>query len=258
MADAGGRTVLVTGANRGIGLEVCRQLKAAGFAVILTARDADEGRAAADSLGVAFSPLDVTASEDIAALADDLRQQGRRLDGLINNAGVSLDGFDSGVVRQTLAVNFFGALGLTEALLPLIGDGGAIAMVSSGMGELSAYAPALSARFSDPNLTRDQLVTLVNEFIAGVDTGTYRQAGWPGSAYRVSKTALIALARLLARDLAPRAIHVNAVCPGWVRTRMGGTLAPRRVEKGAASVIWAMTPGETTGGFFRDGKPASW
>jgi len=258
MVDAGGSTVLVTGANRGIGLEACRQLKAAGFSVILTARDADEGRAAADSLGVAFSPLDVTAAEDIAALADDLRRQGRRLHGLINNAGISLEGFDGRVVRQTLAVNFFGALGVTEALLPLIGDGGAIAMVSSGMGELSAYTPALGARFSDPGLTRDQLVTLVNEFIAGVDAGTYKQAGWPGSAYRVSKAALIALTRLMARDLAPRDIHVNAVCPGWVRSRMGGSLAPRSVEKGAASVIWAMTPGQSTGGFFRDGRPANW
>ena len=256
--SAAGETVLVTGANRGIGLEACRQLRAAGFSVILTARDADEGQAAAQELGVAFSPLDVTAADDIAALVGDLRRQGRRLDGLINNAGISLGGFDGGVVRQTLAVNFFGALGVTEALLPLINDGGAIAMVSSGMGELSAYAPALGARFSDPDLTRDQLVALVNEFIAAVDAGTYKQAGWPGSAYRVSKAALIALARLLARDLAPRAIRVNAVCPGWVRTRMGGSSAPRSIERGAASVIWAMTPGETTGGFFRDGKPASW
>ena len=222
MVDAGGSTVLVTGANRGIGLEACRQLKAAGFSVILTARDADEGRAAADSLGVAFSPLDVTAAEDIAALADDLSRQGRRLHGLINNAGISLEGFDGRVVRQTLAVNFFGALGLTEALLPLIGDGGAIAMVSSGMGELSAYAPALGARFSDPGLTRDQLVTLVNEFIAGVDAGTYKQAGWPGSAYRVSKAALIALDQAHgARPRAPRhprqrgLSRLGALADGW-------------------------------------------
>ncbi len=256
--SAAGRTVLVTGANRGIGLEACRQLKAAGFAVILTARDADEGRAAAESLDVAFSPLDVTAADDIAALVDDLHRQGRTLYGLLNNAGVSLNGFDGEVVRETLAVNFFGALGLTEALLSLIEDGGAIGMVSSGMGELSAYSPALRARFSDPALTRDQLVTLVDEFTAAVDAGTYRKAGWPGSAYRVSKAAMIALARLLARDLAPRRIAVNAVCPGWVRTRMGGVVAPRSVARGASSVVWSMTPGEATGGFFRDGRPTAW
>ncbi len=136
------------------------------------------------------------------------------------------------VVRQTLAANFFGPLNLTEALLPLVADGGAIVMVSSGMGELAAYAPALRERFADPGLTRDRLVALVDEFAAAVDAGTYRQAGWPGSAYRVSKAAIIALAKLLARELAPRGIRVNAVCPGWVRTRMGGHTAPRSVGAG--------------------------
>ena len=99
---------------------------------------------------------------------------------------------------------------------------------------------------------------MASAITAAVDAGTYKQAGWPGSAYRVSKAAIIALAKLYARDLAPRRIAVNAVCPGWVRTRMGGHLAPRSVEKGAASVVWAATPGEATGGFFRDGKPATW
>ena len=253
-----GKTVLVTGANRGIGLEACRQLKAAGASVIMTARNADEGRAEADRLGVAFHPLDITSAVEITGLAEDLAAEGRRLDVLINNAGVSLDGFDEEVVGKTLAVNFFGALDLTEAVLPTMHDGSAIVMVSSGMGELDAYAPELRARFADPGLTRYALVDLVNEFVAAVQDGTYRQAGWPGSAYRVSKTAIIALARVLARELGPRHIRVNAVCPGWVRTRMGGRSAPRSVEQGAASVVWAADPGNATGSFFRDGKPANW
>jgi NAD(P)-dependent dehydrogenase (short-subunit alcohol dehydrogenase family) len=256
--SAAGKTVLVTGANRGIGLEACRQLKAAGFAVTLTSRNVRDGQAAADTLGVSFHRLDVTSAVDIAVLADDLAREGRGLDVLVNNAAVSLDGFNSEVVRDTLAVNFFGVLDLTEALLPVINDGGAIAMVSSGMGELGVYGPALRARFADPRLTREQLVALVNEFVTGVDAGTYRQAGWPGSAYRVSKAAIVALTKLLARDLAPRRLRVNAGCPGWVRTRMGGRSAPRSVEQGAASVVWAATPDEATGGFFRDGRPTTW
>ncbi len=258
MAGAG-RTALVTGANRGIGLEVCAQLKAQGFAVILTSRDEADGRAAAEKLGVDYRHLDVTDPKSIAALADGLRRDGRSIDVLINNAAVSLDGFDSAVVRQTLAANFFGALALTEALLPLMTDGGAIVMVSSGMGELHAYSPAIRARFADPKLTRDQLVALVGEFQSAVDAGNHTGAGWPSSAYRVSKAAIVALAKVLARDLASRHIRVNAVCPGWVRTRMGGGSAPRSVAQGAASVVWAADPpGETTGGFFRDGKPATW
>ena len=221
------RTALVTGANQGIGLETCRQLRDLGFAVILTSRDETAGRAAAAKLGIDYHRLDVTKAADIAALVDDLRRENRTLDVLVNNAAVSMDGFDMNVVRTTLGVNFFGALHVSEALLPLIADGGAIVMVASGMGELHAYSPAIRARFADPALTRDQLVALVDEFIADVAAGRHTKTGWPSSAYRVSKAAIIALAKLLARDLAPRRIRVNAACPGWVRTRMGGRSAPR-------------------------------
>jgi NAD(P)-dependent dehydrogenase (short-subunit alcohol dehydrogenase family) len=253
------RTALVTGANQGIGLDTCRQLAADGYAVILTSRDERAGRAAAKSLGVEYARLDVTKPEDIAVLADDLRGAGRTIDVLVNNAGVSMDGFNDRVVRTTLDINFFGALAVTEGLLPNISNGGTIVMVSSGMGELHAYSPAIRARFADPRLTRDQLVALVNEFIAAVHSGSHERDGWPTSAYRVSKAALVALAKLLARDLASRGIRVNAVCPGWVQTRMGGRSAPRALEKGAASVVWAAELTDaTTGGFFRDGKPAKW
>lgn len=253
------KTALVTGANQGIGLDTCRQLAEENYAVILTSRDENAGRAAADKLGVEYRHLDVTSADDIAALAAGLEKDGRVVDVLVNNAGISMNGFNSEVVRGTLAVNFFGALHLTEALLPLIADGGTIVLVSSGMGELHAYSPAIRKRFSDPHLTRVELVALVDEFIAAVAAGDHEKRGWPSSAYRVSKAAMNALAKVLARDLAFREIRVNAVCPGWVRTRMGGRSASRPVEKGAASVMWAARlTDSTTGGFFRDGKPAQW
>ncbi|HVZ14183.1 MAG TPA: SDR family NAD(P)-dependent oxidoreductase, partial [Bauldia sp.] len=188
-----------------------------------------------------------------------LRNDKRRLDVLVNNAGISMHGFDSDVVRTTLDVNFLGALHVTEGLLPLVADGGNIVFVSSGMGELHAYSKAIQARFRDPRLTRDMLVALVDEFIAGVAAGNHEAKGWPSSAYRVSKAALVALTHVLARDLASRHIRVNAVCPGWVRTRMGGSSASRPVEQGARSVVWAAELADaTTGGFFRDGRPATW
>ena len=252
------KTTLVTGANQGIGTETCRQLKAAGFDVILTSRNEKAGRAAAEQIGVAYHRLDVTAPTDIAALAARLKKEGRRVDLLVNNAGTSMDGFNGEVVRQTLAVNFFGALAVTEGLLPLIPDEGAIVMVASGMGELHAYSPAIRARFSDPKLTRDGLVALVNEFAAAVDAGEHAAKGWPTSAYRVSKAALIAYAKILARELAARRIRVNAACPGWVRTRMGGRGATRTLEEGAASIIATSLDATANGGFFRDGKALNW
>jgi len=257
-------TALVTGANRGLGFETCRQLGERGYSVILTARDEAGGREAADELagrGVAveYRHLDVASGDQIAELARGLAAEGRRLDVLVNNAAVSLNGFNAEVARDTLAVNFFGAMNVTDALRELIADGGAIVMVSSGMGELSAYSPVLRARFADPELTRDNLVALVDEFIADVAAGCHSQNGWPSSAYRVSKAALNALVRLLARELAPRGIRVNAVCPGWVRTRMGGSSAPRSLAKGAASVMWAATMADrASGGFYRDGRMIAW
>jgi NAD(P)-dependent dehydrogenase (short-subunit alcohol dehydrogenase family) len=257
-------TALVTGANRGLGLETCRQLARRGYVVILTSRDAASGQAAVtdladEGLNVDYRKLNVTSADDIAALAASLAAEGRTLDVLVNNAAVSLNGFDAEVVRQTLAVNFFGAMNVTDVLKDLIANDGTIVFVSSGMGELSAYAPTIRARFADQTLTRDKLTALVEAFAAAVAAGRHREEGWPSSAYRVSKAALNALTRILARELAPRNIRVNAVCPGWVKTRMGGRSASRSVEKGAASIVWGATLSDSTsGGFYRDGRAIGW
>jgi carbonyl reductase 1 len=262
------RTALVTGANRGLGLETARQLADAGLDVIVSSRGADAADAAAKALANAKPtgavtalplPFDVADVAQVAAGAQHMRAAGTRLDVLVNNAGIAMDGFNAEVARRTIDVNVFGAMRVTEALLPLVPAGGTIVMVSSGMGELSGVDGDLRARFTDPKLTRDGVVELARAFVADVAAGRHRERGWPSSAYRVSKIALNALVRVWAPELAARKIIINAVCPGWVRTDMGGRGASRSVEKGAASIVWAATRiGEPTGGFFRDGRRIDW
>jgi carbonyl reductase 1 len=257
------RTALVTGANRGLGLEACRQLAQRGFRVLLTSRT-ENGKIAArrlaeDGLPVEYRQLDVADPASVAALGDQLRREGARLDALVNNAGTSMGGFNAEVARTTLEVNFFGALRVTESFLDLVPEGGNVVMVSSGLGDLSSVAPALRDRFTDPRLTRDALVRLMHSFIEDVERGQHSKSGWPSSAYAVSKVGMNALVRVLAPELAARKIRVNAVSPGWARTDMGGSGAPRSVEKGAASIVWAATLDDgTTGGFFLDGKKVAW
>ncbi len=263
-AAARARTVLVTGASRGLGRETCRQLAGRGYRVLLTSRGEEEGRRAATELArgggsVEHRLLDVGDPSSIAMLAGRLRGDGVGIDVLVNNAAIALDGFDAEVARQTIAVNFTGAMNVTDALLPLVPRGGAVVMVSSGVGELSGLEPALRARFADPALTREGLVELVNRFVSDVEQGRHGAAGWPSSAYQVSKVALNALVRIVAPALSGRGILINAVCPGWVRTDMGGAQAPRSVADGAASIVWAASlTDEPTGGFFRDGRPIPW
>ncbi len=262
------RIAVVTGSNRGIGREVCRQLAAAKMRVILTARDeakAAEAAAALSGAGdVEHAALDVTDEDSVGALVALLRARYGEIDVLVNNAGVALDGFDVEVVRATLAVNLFGAMAVTDEVLraELLRPGGAIVMVSSGMGELSCISePALQRRLLEPSLTREGLRQLVQEFVAAVADGTHEARGWPSSAYRVSKVALNAYTRVLARELGDAA-NVNAVCPGWVRTDMGGASASRSVEEGARGVVWAASRlGEGTGPsgqFLRDGQAIEW
>jgi carbonyl reductase 1 len=244
-----GRIALVTGANRGIGREVANQLRTAGVHVLAAAREP----------GVGDVLLDVTRKDHIDALAERLKGG---LDILVNNAGASFDGFNAEVAQRTLNVNFYGPMNLTDALLPRLRAGARIVMVSSGMGELSHVAPALRKRFDSPTLDRATLLELMQKFVHDVAAGVHDKEGWPSNAYSVSKLGLNALTRVLARELASdyRAILVNAACPGWVRTRMGGAGAPRTPEQGARTPVWLalLRQDGPTGGFFRNEQPIAW
>src|SRR5207247_4039177 len=144
------------------------------------------------------------------------------------------------------------------ALLPFPAQRGRSVVFASGRGELSYMGRALRPRFADPSLPRPALDSLVNSYLSDLEKGEAKSAGWP-SAYSVSKVAMNALTRILARELAARKIRINSVCPGWVRTDMGGPGANRSVEVGARSIVLgAMLPEDATGGFYRDGKKISW
>jgi len=232
------RIAVVTGANRGIGFEVCRQLARRGdVKVVLTSRNEEKGKAAAEKLAaeglaVEFHRVDVTDGETIGALASSLEATHGRCDVLVNNAGVMLDPRGSRALdakpetfANTLEVNFLGPLRLAQALVPL--------MKRNGYGRIVNFASGLGQ-------------------LADMGTGT--------PAYRVSKTALNALTRMLSAELNGSGILVNSMCPGWVRTDMGGAQAPRSVEQGADTAVWLATlPADgPTGGFFRDRKPMAW
>lgn len=235
------RIAVVTGGNRGIGFEVCRQLGQAGWHVVLCARDARAGHEAATSLeasGIAaeLRRVDVARGEHTRALGQYLFDTHGRVDLLVNNAGIMIEtsrehGKRSAdvleVSPQTLMeifnVNTLGAVRISQALAPLMGEGARIVNVSSGMGALNDM-----------------------------------DGGWAG--YRMSKTALNALTRILQDRLMDRGILVNSVCPGWVRTDLGGPKAPVSPEEAAANIVWLATSEEVTtgGGFYRDRAPIDW
>jgi NAD(P)-dependent dehydrogenase (short-subunit alcohol dehydrogenase family) len=227
--------VLVTGANRGIGKEVARQLALRGYQVLLGARDSAQASAVAEELTASTGQqvrgltLDISDPASIASAAEQIARDPGRLDVLVNNAGIGSDFGVAGVdpdfdaIQRALDTNFYGSYRLTIALLGLLRESAhpRIVNVSSGMG------------------------------------GVNEMGGWsPG--YRVSKAALNAVTRILSTELKEERFLVNSACPGFVNTDMGGPMgATKPVEDGAAGIVWlAMLPDDgPTGGFFRDGAP---
>ncbi|MBP2473656.1 NAD(P)-dependent dehydrogenase (short-subunit alcohol dehydrogenase family) [Crossiella equi] len=225
------RIVLITGANRGIGLGLARSLAQDGDRVVATGRRPDALRAALDGVPADIRTLDVTDPASAAALAEQLRAEYGHLDVLVNNAAINYDPdvqavtADLDTVRDTLGTNLFGVWQVTQALLPLLRRSAhpRIVNVSSESGSFhSEYA---------------------------VDS--------PG--YSVSKAALNMLTKTLAHELTSARFLVNAVCPGWIATDMGGPGGGPLAE-GVASVAWAvrLPDGGPTGGFFRHGQPLPW
>jgi NAD(P)-dependent dehydrogenase (short-subunit alcohol dehydrogenase family) len=234
------RVALVSGGNRGIGLEVVRQLGKLGMIAVLGSRDPDKGATAAGRLASAgveapVVALDVTDAGSIAAAVADVVERFGRIDVLVNNAGIALDGSRSPVssvlevspeiVARTLDANTLGPLRLIQAVVPAMQARGygRIVNVSSGLGQISGMG-----------------------------------GSWPG--YRMSKAALNALTRIVAAEVGSANIKVNAVSPGWVRTDMGGQEAPRSVAQGADTIVWLATlPDDGPSGlFFEDRKPIAW
>ena len=227
------RTVLVTGGNRGIGLEVCRQLAGRGLQVLLSGRDSDTAATAARAIGldVQAIQLDVSSAVSIDHAKTDIDKRFGGVDVLVNNAAIMLNEYDSlfdtplDNLRRTFETNVLGAVAVGQAFVPGMVDRGygRIVNVSSRAGQLttmSGYAPA----------------------------------------YSMSKAALNAFTRQLADATNGSGVLVNSACPGWVQTAMGGRNAPRSVEEGADTIVWLATLPDDgpTGSFFADRQTIAW
>jgi len=251
------KIALITGANRGIGFEIARQLGRQGITVIVAARHPERGpeataRLAAEGLTAHSVHLDVTRAETIKAAAEQVERQFGRLDILVNNAGAAVDwtpqptqpsqvGLD--VARQAFEINFFGPLAVIQAFLPLIrrSPAGRIVNVSSTLGSIT--------EISRPDSPFGAMVMPM---------------------YQASKSALNSLTALVAKELRETSIKVNSACPGWVdtdggvppwlRAALGGAGGAVPVEQGADTPVWLATLSEDgpSGGFFNSRKPVAW
>jgi NAD(P)-dependent dehydrogenase (short-subunit alcohol dehydrogenase family) len=237
-------TALVTGANKGIGLEIARKLAQKGITVLMGSRDQARGIAASrqlksEGLGVHFILIDVTRATSIEAAVGKITDDLGHLDILVNNAGIMIDAqsviteLDPFVLRRTFETNAIGPLLLAEACVPL--------MKKKGYGRIVNMASTLGSLtdMADPD-------------------SPYAVVRAP--AYRLSKTLLNGITVLLAQNLRGTNILVNSACPGWVRTEMGGVQAPLTPAQGADTPVWLATlpDGGPTGGFFRERQPIPW
>ncbi len=229
------KIALISGANRGIGLETGKQLLELGWNVVFTARNMHEGRPLINKLrekwkSAWFHQLDVTDEQSISDVAEYVEDTCGRLDVLINNAGIMIEenhkimNVELDDLHKTMATNLYGPLMLTRTMLPFFKDSkdARVINVSSRMGQLS-----------------------------GMEGGH--------AAYRISKAALNALTIVMAKELEDDGIRVNTICPGWVRTDMGGPNANKTIKEGADTAVWLATADKIENGkFYADRKIINW
>ncbi|KAJ9188361.1 hypothetical protein P3X46_003725 [Hevea brasiliensis] len=295
MAEATKRYAVVTGANKGIGFEICRQLASNGIVVVLTARDEKRGLEAVQKLKdsslsalVVFHQLDVADTASIAALADFIKTQFGKLDILVNNAGingVTVDGdafsAESGkesanvnwqwhkrttqtyeLAEECLTINYYGAKRMVEAFIPLLQLSGSprIVNVSSSLGKLMYVSNewAKEVLVDADNLPEERIDEVLSKYLEDIKESSPESKGWPAylSAYILSKAAMNAYTRILAKKLPT--FRINCVCPGFVKTDINNNNGMLSVEEGAASPVrLALLPNDGPSGCFFDQKKES-
>ncbi|XP_042497255.1 (+)-neomenthol dehydrogenase isoform X2 [Macadamia integrifolia] len=261
----GSETVaVVTGANRGIGYEIARQLAVHGLSVILTSRDNSKGHEATESLlseglNVAFHQLDILDHASVKLFAEWIQQNYGGMDILVNNAGVNFNlGADNSVefAERVISTNYFGTKRMIETIVPLMKHSTAGARIVNRLED-----KMLREQLADEDSLSEELINrTVTRFLEQVEKGSWVSGGWPKiyTDYSVSKLAVNAYTRFVAKTFSNRPegrnIHINCYCPGWVKTGMSGWAGNISAEEGADTGVWlALLPGQTvTGKFFAE------
>ncbi|KAK1987773.1 carbonyl reductase [Colletotrichum cereale] len=285
------RIGVVTGANKGIGYAVVRQLALqypkshlnnGSLLIYLTARDKSRGEQAVSDIqgdadlkqakalsahggaaDIKYHQLDISDSNSISTLASFLKKEHPDgIDFVINNAGIAMQGFDSNVVKNTLACNYYGTLEATRAWIPVLKPEGRIVNVASVSGALSSYSPEIKQRFLDAQSV-PKVTKLMEEFTAAVEKGTHEEDGWPSAAYAVSKAGEIGMTRAVSKELQEKGskLLVNSCHPGYVSTDMTKKRGTKTPDQGAQTPVHLAIAdiGGTTGEYWDDErKVAQW